>query len=236
MSLELIQRLPYGAGCTTFWYDRSHLQWNPRMPTTLSSPKAEPSLGSLGPSPAMERLLIHFALHPEVELHFRALRRHTDLGIASLQTELARLVALGLILREKRGRYVLFKAHEEHPGWPALRELIRHFADPVEVLRDALAEVRGIDAAFLFGSFARRDAVGGSDLDLFLLGSDIDPAELGGATLASSVLLAREVNVCRYSTSALRERLGNGSGFLRRVLQGPKRWIVGSEQNLSEAA
>lgn len=187
-------------------------------------------------SQALRRLLVHFALHPEDEFHLRALQRQTGLGIRSLQTELARLVEMGLIRRTAGPKKVLYSTDLSNPAWPALRTLIRSFVDVPEVLRAALAPVDGIRAAFVFGSYARGTHVRESDVDVLVLGEDIRRDELTRNTLEASMLLDREVNPLVYSPRELADRsdLG-GSGFLEDVLAGPKRWIIGDEHLLKAA-
>lgn len=187
------------------------------------------SLSDLFRSAALARLILHFSLHPDRALHFRALRRHTKMGVRSLQRELKRLEELELIRRQRLGRKVVFTASVDHPGWKSLREVIAGFADPAEVLDDALTDVEGIESAFVFGSFARDDVSPSSDIDAVVIGENIDPAEVGRAALESSVLLNREVNILRHSWGSLAERLSLGSPFARSMLEGPKRWIVGEE-------
>ena len=191
-------------------------------------------LSDLFRSPALARLLVHFSLHPDRALHFRALLRHTNLGIRSLQTELGRLEGLGLVHREERDRKVVYVPESGHPGWGPIRAMAAQFSDPVEVLDDALESVEGIEAAFVFGSFARDDVRPQSDVDAMVIGDGLDCAKLGRAALNSSVLLNREVNILRHSWDSLSERLERGSPFIRSVLAGPKRWIVGEERQLWE--
>jgi predicted nucleotidyltransferase len=188
-------------------------------------------------SQALARLILHFAIHPEVAMHFRALHRHTGLGNRSLQQELGRLVGWGVVVREESGGTVAYRANPRSPRWKALRELVRAFAHPAEVLGEALADVGGIDAAFIFGSAARGDARDDSDVDLFILGDAIPAAQLGRATSIAELLLDREVDVKRFTRAKLERILGNGdTGFATSALKGPKRWVVGSDSALEGIA
>ncbi len=209
------------------------------MDATPCSPrlrKSDSRLASLLSSPAMARLVAHFVLHADQSMHFRALQRHTGVPNRSLQTELARLETLGVLTRQEEGRHVTFKAHTEAPLWSALREVVRHVADPAELLSDALAGAPGIDAAFVYGSTARGNARPDSDVDLFVVGSLADTNELAARTMEVSALLQRDVNVSRYSPAELKQRLHVGSPFLERVLSAPKRWVVGDQRRLSRLA
>lgn len=198
--------------------------------------QADTRLGSIVGSRALARLLICFSLYPELQLHFRALQRRTGLGIASLQAELARLVALGLVARQREGRRVIYCREARPEAWAAIRELIRVFADPVEVLREAFAGIPQIELAFVFGSCARGDAAPDSDVDVFVLGDGLDSARVGTAALEASVLIGRDVSLTRHTRQTLGDRRRRGSVFLRSVLNGPKHWIVGDARALRRVA
>jgi predicted nucleotidyltransferase len=181
------------------------------------------------------RLVTHFLVHPESELHFRALQRHTALGIHSLQREVLRLELLGLIERRAEAGRVVFGAVAGHPSWDALRILVREHADPADVLRDALYDVGGVEMAFVFGSQVRGDARPDSDVDLLVVGDDVVGHKFGDAMLRAQALLDRPVDVKRYTRRKLAAGMAQGSRFLRDVLAGPKEWLVGSADVLASA-
>jgi predicted nucleotidyltransferase len=188
-------------------------------------------------SRALARLVLHFAVHPDARLHFRALQRHTGLGSRSLQTELRRLEQWGILERIREEDTVIYQLQQNHPRWKALYTLVRSFADPAEVLTEALADVPGVEAAFVFGSVARGEARPESNVDLFILGDGILSTDLGRATMSAELLLDREVDVKRFTRSKLKRVLEQGdSGFVTAALRGPKRWITGSEDSLAGVA
>ncbi|MBV9772483.1 MAG: nucleotidyltransferase domain-containing protein [Gemmatimonadetes bacterium] len=179
-------------------------------------------------------MVTHFVLHPYSVLHFRALQRVTGLSSRSLQQELARLVELGMLRREREGRKVYFRADAGHPRWQVFRQMVREFADPAEVLGIALAEVPGIEGAFIYGSFAPgTDIHPESDIDVFVLGSALEEPEtrlaLSGEALEAAGLLGREVNVTRYTPQKLADRQARSARFIRSVMEGEKVWLVGDE-------
>ncbi|HEX8694388.1 MAG TPA: nucleotidyltransferase domain-containing protein [Longimicrobium sp.] len=199
--------------------------------------EAEPGgLGEVLASPAFARLVLHFALHGEEPEHVRALQRHCGLSMSSLHRELQRLERRGLVERVAEGPRVLYRAAQAHPGWKALRQLIRDFADPAEVVEEAIAGVEGIEAAFVFGSFARGDAREDSDVDVMVVGDRVAEARLGRGAAEASVLLGRPVEVRTYTREKLERQLGAGNAVLRRILAGPKRWVVGDEDRLGTVA
>ena len=206
-----------------------------RHHASSSTPKS--SSGLLA-SPALCRLVTHFVLHPQADLHFHGLKRVTGLPNRSLQLELARLERLGLIMRKADGRLVRYVVQADVPRWRALREMIRQFVEPADVLRVALANVAGIEVAFVYGSFARRhDVHPDSDVDVFVVSPQIDQSSMRTAVAAEllevSGLLHREVNASRYTPSKLAVKIAGHSRFISNVLAGDKDWIIGSPARLA---
>jgi predicted nucleotidyltransferase len=183
-------------------------------------------------SGAMARLVRYFAVNPDARPHVRALERATGLLPRSLRNELDRLTLLGVLVREEDGARVRYRVDESHPVWPHFRQLVRHLSRPADVLPLALAEVPGIDAAFIFGSHATDQARPDSDVDLFVVGDGVDEGELLRHTLEAGVLLDREVNVVAVTRAELAERLAVGRRFFRDVVEGAKQWVAGSQAAL----
>jgi predicted nucleotidyltransferase len=186
-------------------------------------------LSELLASPAFARLVLYFALHGEQPAHVRALQRRSGLSMSSLHRELQRLERRRLVERVEEGGRVLYYTAEMHDGWKGLRQLIRDFADPAEVVEEALAGVDGIEAAFVYGSFARGDARDDSDVDVLVVADPVAQGQLGREAAEASVLLGRPVEIRSYTREKLERQLGAGNAVLRRILAGPKRWIVGDE-------
>jgi predicted nucleotidyltransferase len=192
-------------------------------------------LASLLGSDARARILVHFVVYPQSRLSVRALGRRTGVaGKRSLQIELDRLEGLGLLERLREGRMVLVGRNHSHPQWPALASLVQEYA-PALILESVLADVPGLEAAFIFGSFARGDARPDSDIDLFVYGEGIPEGAVGKALLDASVVLDRPVDAKRYDAPTFRRDARPGASFLASALHGPKLWLLGSPDRLPPA-
>ncbi|HST62355.1 MAG TPA: nucleotidyltransferase domain-containing protein [Longimicrobium sp.] len=184
-------------------------------------------LDSFMGSAARARLLAHFSVHPDRREHGRALARHTGVGKRSLQVELERLEAMGLVRREAEGPRVVYSRDSGNPQWRAIDSLVGAYA-PALVLRDVLQDVPGIEAAFIFGSLARGDVRPDSDIDLFIYGNSIRDGEVGGALLDAALVLDRPVDTKLYDRERFLRDAVPGASFLPRALAGPKHWMIGS--------
>lgn len=185
-------------------------------------------------SRALQSLIVRFVLQPDAAPHFRELQRLTRVGVRSLQAALGRLQDRGLVYSEGRGNRRLLRANADHPGWDALRRMVRVFVDPSEVLGEALAGIPGIRAAFIFGSTARGEARAESDVDLFVVGEDVARHPVARIASEATAVLDREVNVVRYTPAELARRASAGDAFIRSIAREPKQWLIGDDRLFTE--
>ena len=113
---------------------------------------------------------------PQQEISVSALARTLRIPQPSVFREIVRAESAGIVKSHLVGRTRVVSANTSSPYYSALREvLVRAFGVP-HYLGRALTKVRGIDRAFVFGSWASRfagqpgvRAVG--DIDVLVLGN-----------------------------------------------------------------
>jgi uncharacterized protein len=172
---------------------------------------------------------------PDESFYLREIQRFVGAGIGPVQRELQQLTQAGLVERRKRGNHVYFSANRDTPIFSELQGILRKTTGATEILRGTLRpllKARKIDIAFVYGSVAEGKQTLKSDVDVFLLG-DATMAEVVPAIREAESRLGRDVNPSIYSRKDLRSKLKAGSGFLRRVLTGPK-LIIAGEANVIE--
>ncbi len=100
------------------------------------------------------------------------------------------------------------------------------------VLRQAFAGADGILVAFIFGSLAKGDYRAESDVDVMVIGpiAGIDISRRTSRLMDSHV--GREINCVHYTPDEFRARLRARNHFVMRVLEGPKLYLVGNEEEL----
>jgi predicted nucleotidyltransferase len=135
------------------------------------------------------------------------------------------MCAVGALRREREGERTVYAADEENGCWHAWMLLMRAGADPVDVVREALVDAPGLDLAFVFGSVARGEPLPDSDLDLFLVGPPEERLRAMALLVDADVFLPRRLDVIGRDREELAAEAE--SGFLRRVMDQPKRWVVG---------
>ena len=156
---------------------------------------------------------------PDREFHLSELRRLSGLGSASLQRELNRLADAGLVRSERVGNLRRFQANSQSPVYDELVGLTRKTLGIEPMLREALLPIAAkLEAAWLFGSVAKRTDTAKSDVDVLLVGKGLTLAKVLELLEPVEARLGRKINpVCMTPVEFARRRAEHDS-FVNRVL------------------
>ena len=176
-----------------------------------------------------------FGIAPDSALYMREIERRTGFAIGTVQTELKKLQRLDIISRVRDGNRVYYRANTAHPVYPEIRSLVLKTSGLADVIVNALGNETGIRVALLFGSFARQEEKAGSDVDLMVVG-EIGLRKLTGLLMDVSGKIGREINPHVFSEKEFVKRKRNQDHFLKQVLESPKIFIIGTENELAEMA
>jgi len=170
---------------------------------------------------------------PDAELHMREIKRRTGFAIGTVQTELKKLQRLEIISRIKDGNRVYYRANTTHPLYHDIRNLVLKTSGLLDVIKDALSNGKGIKIAFVFGSFARQEEKANSDIDVMVVGN-IGLRKLTGLLMDVSGRIGREINPHVLTEKEFVKRKKEKDHFLNQVLESPKIFIIGIENELTE--
>lgn len=188
-------------------------------------------LDALVTSAARARVLALFYGQPGRELYQQQVARETGLPLLSVQRELRRLGGAEILrVREVGGRR-LFSANPDSPIHRELQAIVLKLRGAAGVIDRRIAEIDGVQLAWLFGSYAAGTAGGQSDIDLMVVGSAA-PRRLRAALSAAERELDRSINEHVIEPGDWTARLARGDAFLREVRRSPRTWLTGSEAEL----
>jgi predicted nucleotidyltransferase len=156
------------------------------------------------------------------ELHLRDLTRQSGLGLGTVQGE--------LVTSRRDGNRRYYRANADHPLFPDLQQVVLKTSGLREVLAEALRGVKGIEAAFVFGSLAAGAGKGASDVDLFVIG-DAGLRALAPVLRRATDSLGREINPVTMTAAEFRQRRGKDA-FVRDVLRKEKLFVKGGADEL----
>jgi predicted nucleotidyltransferase len=149
---------------------------------------------------------------PGTERSLAELVERTGIPYASVHREVGRAEAAGLLTYRLVGRTRLIRANPTSPYFAGLADvLVKAFGAPW-VLGEALKDVDGIEAAFVYGSWAsafsgRRNERPVDDVDLLVLGEP-DRDKVYAAASEAERRLGREVQVTLRPATWLEEGHG----------------------------
>jgi predicted nucleotidyltransferase len=191
-------------------------------------------LSSLLFSEYRKRILGLLLLNPEASYHVRELARLTNTAAGTLHKELTKLTASGILQSKKVGNQVHYSANTQCPIFNELASILRKTSGLVDVLAEALSSVQHqISVAFVFGSVARGEQQTNSDIDVMLVGS----LSFGDAIQLlhnTQTTLQREINPVVYSINEFKQRIENNDSFIKEILDKPKLFIIGTENELRQ--
>jgi predicted nucleotidyltransferase len=160
------------------------------------------------------------------------LRGRLGASAASLHRELERLSGAGIVEVERVGRTRRFRAARASPLVEPLRALVSRTIGVETELADALGRVPGVEAAAIYGSWARGAITPSSDIDVLVVGR-AEAGEVYDAVHEAERLSGRDVDVRVFTADELRERAASGSAFLADVMSGPLTPLVGDLPDLA---
>jgi predicted nucleotidyltransferase len=172
-------------------------------------------------------LLTLVLLAPGREWTLSELAARVGASVSSAQREVVRAEQTGVIASRRVGRTRLVTAANSPLTGPLTELLLRSFG-PRQVLAEELAAVDGIEAAYLFGSWAARyagqEGRPPADLDVLVIGKP-DRDALDDAAQRAGERVAREVNVTIRSPQWWRE---GTDGFHAEITRRPIVPVLGA--------
>ncbi len=185
-------------------------------------------------SKTQQRVLALLFGQPDRSFYASELIQMARGGSGAVQRELARLQQSGLVTVQRLGNQKHYQANPKSPIFAELSSIVRKTVGLAEPVREALRPlVRDIKAAFVYGSVAKRADTAESDVDLMIVSDKLTYADLYKVLEPLTAKLKRSVNPTVYTRRELSKRIKSGNAFVTRVLQQPKLWVIGTEDDLA---
>jgi predicted nucleotidyltransferase len=172
--------------------------------------------------------------HSGESFSVRQLAAILDDDPSNLSRELAKLEDLGILISSRERNLKRFRVNEGCSFGPELKGLIQKTTGVIGRLKATLQTVKGIDFAFVYGSFAKGTENAESDLDLLIVG-EVDLGMLDRLLPRLEKTFGRTINYVLYGKREYKAKKAGKDAFIQEVLSGDKIWIMGRGDG-SEAA
>ena len=171
---------------------------------------------------------------PDRRFQGAELIRMINSGTGAVHRQLTSLAASGLVNVTRVGNQKHYQANPDSPVFEELCGLIRKTVGLREPLQRSLEPLKEqIDVAFVYGSIARGTDTAKSDIDLMLIGENMDYISVYEAIQQAESILQRQINPNLTTLSEWRNKLKEKNPFIINVNEQEKLFIYGSEHELA---
>ena len=171
--------------------------------------------------------------HPDKTFYTKEILRRTGMGVATIKRELDRMLAAGILRMNKIGNQHHYQANPGCPLYEELLSIVKKTFGIVDVLQHALLPLDlEIDLTFVYGSVAKGEETAESDIDLFIVSESLGYADVMNELTKSEDELGRPVNPSIYTVTQIKDKLQQENAFLTRVMEQPKLWVKGSDDDI----
>lgn len=140
-----------------------------------------------------QKIILLFVYSPDKSYYLNEIARLVESSAGTTQRELERLVKNGLLSKEKKGNSVYFKLDTANSIFNDFKNIVDKTIGIKHILKEELENTKGIDFAFLFGSYVKDDFGSSSDIDLYVIGA-IKEKDLYKAVKKVEAKIYREIN------------------------------------------
>lgn len=188
-------------------------------------------LDILSKSKIRKKIILSFVYNQGKEFYLSEIARRAKTSAGTAQRELNRLLAQDFITFRKRGNLNIYRLNESYSLLKEIESIVRKtFGIEVEFGTE-LSKVKGVQFAFLFGSYAKGGLKSDSDIDLFIIGTP-EEDDVFNAVRKVEDSVGREINYHLADKAEFAEKSKRNS-FYREILDRPL-MLVGKEDELKQ--
>lgn len=169
--------------------------------------------------------------NPESAYYLRELERMLGMPVSIVRKELVRLEADGIFFSDKKGNLVYYRLNTGYPLFEELKNIVRKTVGVEGLLRGTISKIKGIEIAFIYGSFAKGEEKAASDIDLFIIGR-INEDELISKLNKLEESLKREINYTLFTLDDFRKKKKAKDQFVIDLLSNKKIMLKGKDNEL----
>jgi len=193
-------------------------------------------LDKLFTSKARVAVLKLFLLNPANQYYMREVANRTGQPLRAVQRELERLTLIRLIGEKVEGNRKYYQINRVHPIYPDLKSMFAKTVGLGDLLREQMQKANSdIQVAFIFGSYTKGSESALSDIDLMVIG-EISARRLSHILSPVREQLGREINIMNMTPDELQRKVTEGNHFILAVLEEPKIFLIGGENELRRVA
>jgi predicted nucleotidyltransferase len=148
-----------------------------------------------------------------------------------IRKELIHLEEEGVFLLRRKGNLTYYLLNQSYPLFDELKSIVFKTIGVQGLLREVLSKIKGIEVAFIYGSFAKHEETAKSDIDLLIIGKFNDSRLLREINKLEKIL-KREINYSIFRRDELKKKMEEKDPFVIDLHKHPKIFVVGGQNDL----
>lgn len=186
-------------------------------------------------SKVLQRILALLYGRPDDSFHTNEIIRLTHSGTGAVQRDLEKLASVGFITIKQIGNQKHYQANRKSLLYSELHAIVIKTFGLADVLCSALEPMTSnIHIAFIYGSIAKQEDTVNSDIDVMLLSDSLTYADLYPLLEKTETQFGRSINPTIYTPLEWTRKLKEGNNFIRKILEQPKIFLIGTEDDLTK--
>jgi len=169
--------------------------------------------------------------NPESEYYLRELERILEIPVSMIRNELIRLEGDGIFQARKKGNQTYYFLNKTYPLFNEFKSIVFKTVGIQGMLKEILRKIKGIEVAFIYGSFAKQEENAKSDIDILIIGK-IDDSMLIGEVRKLETILQREINYSLITRDEFKKKAKEKGSFIAELVKNPKIFLVGEKDDL----
>lgn len=182
-------------------------------------------------SKTRKALLRLYFTNPEAEYYLRELERLLGIPVSMIRKELLCLEADGIFSSHKKANLVYFQINKSYPLFSELKSIILKTVGAEGFLKQIIEKIKGVESAFIYGSFAKNAEKASSDIDVCVIGH-IDEDILLREIKKAERVLQREINYTVYTPDEFKKKKAGEDSFVLDLLENQKIFLKGAKDGL----
>ena len=169
--------------------------------------------------------------NPDSEFYLRELERMLSFPVSMVRKELMRLEREGIFSVHKKGNLTYYHINKDYPLFSELKSIVFKTIGAQGLLTEALRKIKGVEDAFIYGSYAKGNEEAGSDIDLCIIGT-INEDILLRRINEIEKSIKREINYTLYTKKEFMEKKRKKDSFISDLISNPKIMLIGKKNDL----
>jgi predicted nucleotidyltransferase len=188
-------------------------------------------ISNLFKSKVRKALFKLYFTNPDSEFYLRELERMFSTPVSMIRKELLRLEKEGIFISHKKGNLAYYRVNKNYPLFSELKSIVFKTIGAQGLLTEALQKIKGVEIAFIYGSYAKGNEKASSDIDLCIIGT-INEDILVRRMNELEKLLKREINYTLYTEKEFMEKRRKKDSFMLDLILNPKIMLIGEKNDL----